>query len=176
MANETGKFQFVSVGQAGQPKNANDRKIIRKAAMQAFRRRERIERVKAFAAECAAEAKANAVLSPATSLGEIAVGPTNEEKSDLSGPVVLRTKSCLPAEYSIWTEENPLLDREVLPPPSSHYHFINAAPPPNIPRDVGYLKDFSCGNSPDTGYLFDYCKVPMRFCVFHSPSSIPFSR
>lgn len=44
------EWKFVSVDQTGLP-NAKDRTTIRKAAMQSFRRKERIERVKAFAAQ-----------------------------------------------------------------------------------------------------------------------------
>ena len=48
-------WNFITVGQTGFPSNASDRTRIRKAAMQSFRQKERIERVKAFAAAQAQE-------------------------------------------------------------------------------------------------------------------------
>lgn len=153
MGDNTGKFQFVSVGQGGQPKNANDRKTIRKAAMQAFRRRERLERVKAFAAECAAEAQAKAAApSP-----ESSVAPSKTGELSLSGPIVLLTKPHLGSGYGIRLEENPTSEGEVQLPSTGHHQYSNTAVIPRIHRDLGYQTDFFCGDSPDIGYLFDYC-------------------
>lgn len=147
-------FQFVSVGQAGQPKNANDRKTVRKAAMLAFRRRERIERVKAFAAECAAEAEAKAPASPASLPDSIKPPMTTGDLIE-SGSVVLRTNPNLGTGSGTWLEE--------LPAPTS----ISL-----IPGGLGDPAGFSFGLTPDTAYIFDYCTFSVMSPT-HSRHSLP---
>lgn len=151
-----GAFQFVPVGSAGQPKNANDRKTIRKAAMLAFRRRERIERVKAFAAECAAEAEAKAASSSAAPLGDSTTTQTMPGDFGQSGPIVLLKNPDFSVGNDVGSEKSPFADEEVLLPPGDHYRLINSHPP-EIPRDLGYLNGLSFGDMPDVGYLFEYC-------------------
>ena len=157
MSDNGGKFQFVSVGSAGQPKNANDRKTIRKAAMQAFRRRERIERIKAFAAECAAEAEATAAARPATLPRGPSTVPTTTEDFSQPGTMVLLKKSHIHTQYDTWPEDNTISDERVLPSSTDRYHLNNTQFPPEIPLDLGYLNDSFCGDMPNIGYLFDYC-------------------
>lgn len=145
---ENGTFQFVSVGQAGLPKNANDRKTVRKAAMLAFRRRERMERVKAFAAECAAETEAKVPASPA-SLPDLVKAPTNSSTTGelvQSVPMALRTKSNLGYGSSTWLEGLP----------------ISTGIPLN-PRSLGDSPQFSFGLTLDTAYIFDYCTYLITF-------------
>ena len=164
MGDNAGKFQFVSVGSAGQPKNANDRKTIRKAAMQAFRRRERIERIKAFAAECAAEAKATAAAPPTAPPGGPSTVPTTTIGFSQPGTMVFPKKSHFHTQYDALPEENPISDGKVLLSSTDRYHLINTQFPPEIPLDLGYLNDSFCGDMPSVGYLFDYCThTPHQF-------------
>jgi hypothetical protein len=152
------------VGSAGQPKNANDRKTIRKAAMQAFRRRERIERIKAFAAECAAEAEATAAASPAAPPGGPSTVPTTTGDFSQPGTMALLKKSHFHTQYDTWREENPISDGNAFPSSTDRYHLTNTLFPPEIPLDLGYLNDTFCGDMPNVGYLFDYCThTPLRF-------------
>ena len=159
MGDNAGKFQFVSVGSAGQPKNASDRKTIRKAAMQAFRRRERIERIKAFAAECATEAQTGA--KAAAPLAARPKGPSTAaaKTGGFSPPraMVILKKSGAHTQYGTSPEEETTPGGEVLPWSTDRNPPIYKQTPPEIPLDLGYLNDFSCGDMPSAGYLFDYC-------------------
>lgn len=135
-----GGFQFVAVGEAGQPKNANDRKIVRKAAMLAFRRHERLKRTKVFAAECAAEIEAKASASPTSLPDPVEAGTTTGDLIP-SGPVVLRTTPQLSSESGSWLKVSETSGNIGIP---------------CIPRGLGYPPDFPCG-TPDMAYIFDYC-------------------
>ena len=144
MGEKEGTFQFVPVGQGGQPTNAHDRKTVRKAAMLAFRRQERIERVKAFAAECAAEAEPKTAASPAP-IPFRTSNPTKAQEPSASGTVALATKSHPRTVLSILKQE---------PSADSNIPFI-----PQIPRNLGYFTDLSSMETPDTAYVLDYCTL-----------------
>jgi hypothetical protein len=143
MGEMAGNFQFVSMGRAGQPTNANDRKTIRKAAMLAFRRQERIERVKAFAAEHAVEVEAKAAISPAVHSPVSKKALTRTNALSPSGPMVRLAKPELGSRCGSWLEDVLAADRKptILP---------------QIPLNLG-LPDLSCADAPDTAYVFDYC-------------------
>ena len=148
MSKNAATFQFVPMGQAGQPKNANDRKTIRKAAMLAYRRQERIERVKAFAAECAAQSEAKTVAVP-TTLPDTNPAPTPKEENSTWGPMVLAKRPKLATGSHSWQQESR---------PDGDIPLIT-----HISRDLGCFTSFSSGATLDAGYVFDYCTYKSTF-------------
>ena len=133
------EWNFVTVGQTGIPSNADDRTRIRKAAMQSFRRKERIERVEAFATE---------QIQKKEPIAQLVALPGNESGSKLSSE----------ASDSIKVEARPTSNFSSPPHKIENDIFVSGRTEwPGISAKLGHPITQPHEDDALMKYLVDYC-------------------
>ena len=156
-------WNFVNVGQDGHPKHANDRVTIRKAAMQNFRRQKRLEQVKAFNAECIAQAKVRTGLS--TSVCSIP-SPQGQRGSGVRG--LQRPTEAVSHRLGGQASADDRLHAV-----SVHQHrSLETATLLGLPKELGYPSGDSHEGISGLAYLFNYC----MYIVLDLPLAIAYRR